>query len=239
FGYLAPEVTLGQGADRRVDIFAAGILFWEMLAGRRLFLGESDVETFKQVQAAVIPDMRQIRSDVTDDVVYVLNKALARDRAQRYQQAGDLAKDLSLLMQRLGKPVTYQDIGKLVGATASERSLKRRAERNDAAGMVGDLILDALHDFSGGGDTASNSLGARSISSPAASADFVNPSDWGLDAVFDEAPAPPPRPAATPPAPPISAAAPAPTAAQRARPSPPSAQAQTPGGPFWRRWFGS
>jgi eukaryotic-like serine/threonine-protein kinase len=238
FGYLAPEVTLGQGADRRVDIFAAGILFWEMLAGRRLFLGESDVETFKQVQAAVIPDMRQIRSEVSDDVVYVLNKALARDRAQRYQQAGDFAKDLSLLMQRLGKPVTYQDIGKLVGATASERSSKRRAERKDAAGMVGDLILDALHDFSGGGDTASTSLDTRGTSSPAASADFVNPSDWGLDAVFDERPAPPTQPATTLPVPPTAGAAPAPTAAQRARPSPPSAQGQNPGGPFWRRWFG-
>src|SRR5262245_5614213 len=43
FGYLAPEVTLGRGSDHRVDIFAAGILLWEMLAGKRLFRGESDV----------------------------------------------------------------------------------------------------------------------------------------------------------------------------------------------------
>jgi serine/threonine-protein kinase len=241
FGYLAPEVTLGQGADRRVDIFAAGILFWEMLAGRRLFKGESDVETFKQVQAAVIPDMRQLRGDVGDDVVYVLNKALARDRSQRYQQAGDFAKDLALLMQRLGKAVTYQDIGKLVNATASERSSKSKPERKDTAGMVGDLILDALHDFSGGGETAPTAPAATATpgaGSPSASADFVNPSDWGLDAVFDEAPAPPPRPAAAPSAPLTSGAAPAPTAAQRARPQT-SAHGQSPSGPFWRRWFGS
>jgi eukaryotic-like serine/threonine-protein kinase len=256
FGYLAPEVTLGQGADRRVDIFAAGILLWEMLSGRRLFKGESDLETFKQVQAALIPDMRQIRSDVNDDLAYVLSKALARDRDQRYLQAGDFAKDLSIVMERLSKPVTYQDLAKLVVATAGERSKGKKTEQRDQAGMVGDLILDALHDFSGGGgDVAPTSLGTRGIASSPSGSDFVNPSEWGLDALFDEAPPapaaalPPPRGAAPvppgshaaaaprPPAPAGPPAAPLP-AAQRARPAaPPGAAAE--GGPFWRRWFGS
>jgi serine/threonine-protein kinase len=248
FGYLAPEVTLGQGADRRVDIFAAGILLWEMLAGRRLFKGETDLETFKQVQAAVIPDMRQIRSDVGDDVAYVLSKALARDRDQRYLQAGDFAKDLSIVLNRLGKPVTYQDIAKLVAATAGERSKGRKTEQRDAAGMVGDLILDALHDFSGdGAEAVPTSLGTRGMAAPTAGADFVDPSAWGLDALFDEAPAAPaparPAGAATPPAassPGAAAQPPAPPlpAAQRARPAPPAGAAAE-GGPFWRRWFGS
>jgi eukaryotic-like serine/threonine-protein kinase len=256
FGYLAPEVTLGQGADRRVDIFAAGILLWEMLSGRRLFKGETDLETFKQVQAAAIPDMRQIRSDVSDDLAYVLSKALARDRDQRYLQAGDFARDLSVVMERLGRPVTYQDIAKLVTATAGERSKKKQPEQRDQAGMVGDLILDALHDFSGGGaDVAPTSLGTRGIAG-APSSDFVNPSEWGLDALFDEAPAPPPAaappPRGAPPVPPSSHAAAAPRppvpgapaaapipAAQRARPAVPAAGAAAEGGPFWRRWFGS
>jgi eukaryotic-like serine/threonine-protein kinase len=243
FGYLAPEVTLGLGADRRVDIFAAGILLWEMLAGRRLFKGENDVETFKQVQAAVVPDIRQIRADVGDDIAYVLSKALARDREQRYLKAGDFAKDLSIVLDRLGKPVTYQDLAALVLATAGERTKKRPGER-DAAGMVGDLILDALHDFSGGaGETAPSSLGTRGIERPAAGGDFVNPSDWGLSALFDDAPGPAPTVrSAGPPVPPPASTSPAPkppappTAAQRARP--PASSPAAEGGPFWRRWFG-
>ncbi|HYQ18558.1 MAG TPA: protein kinase, partial [Polyangiaceae bacterium] len=253
FGYLAPEVTLGQGADRRVDIFAAGILLWEMLAGRRLFKGETDLLTFQQVQAAVVPDMRQIRGDVGDDLAYVLSRALARDREQRYPQAGDFAKDLAIVLDRLGKPVTYQDIAKLVVATAGERTKKRKSEPRDAAGMMGDLILDALHDFSGNAaDLAPVSLGTRGLSG-AAPTDFVDPSAWGLDALFDDAPspaAPPPRPAAPPvppgahspapaprpPAPSTSGVAPVP-AAQRARPAEVS-RAPADAGPFWRRWFG-
>jgi serine/threonine-protein kinase len=243
FGYLAPEVTLGQGADRRVDIFAAGILLWEMLAGRRLFKGDTDVETFKQVQAAVIPDMRQIRADVSDDLAYVLAKALARDRDQRYQRAGDFAKDLSVVLDRLGKPVTYQDIAKLVTDTAGERVKKRRFEPKDTAGTLGDLIIDALHDFSGGGSEATPaSLGTRGISAKASSTEFVNPSEWGLDALFDEAPAAPRAPEplsapARPPATPQAAPLPPTPAAQRARPAA-AAGAPAEGGPFWRRWFG-
>src|SRR5262249_11399360 len=55
FSYLAPEAALGQEVDHRADIFAVGIILWEMLAGRRLFLGESDFQTVKLVQQAQIP----------------------------------------------------------------------------------------------------------------------------------------------------------------------------------------
>lgn len=248
FGYLAPEVTLGMGADRRVDIFAAGILLWEMLAGRRLFKGETDVETFKLVQAAAVPDVRQLRPEVGDDIAYVLSRALAREREQRYQQAGDFAKDLAVVLDRLGKPVTFQDIAKLVVATAGERTKRRRVDQRDAAGLLGDLILDALHDFSGGGDVSPSSLGTPGVEKPATSAEFVNPSDWGLDALFDESPGPAPTVRSAGPPVPRSAVAPSPststgpkppappTAAQRARPPTPAAPAE--GGPFWRRWFG-
>lgn len=222
FGYLAPEVTLGQRVDRRVDIFAAGILLWEMLAARRLFKGETDLETFKQVQAAVVPDVRQIRKDVTDDLVHVLGKALARDRDERYAQAGDFARDLSFVLVRLGKPVTYQDIAKLVSATAAERVTRRKSEAKDAAGVVGDLILDTLHDFSGGGTSVQPPPDTQAASP--SNGDYVNPSEWGLDAVFDE------PEAALPPAPA--------SAAQRARPAAAAPSAATGNGPFWKRWFG-
>jgi eukaryotic-like serine/threonine-protein kinase len=244
FGYLAPEVTLGLSADRRVDIFAAGILLWEMLAGRRLFKGETDVETFKQVQAAAVPDVRRLRSDIGDDLAKVLGRALARDRDQRYQKADEFAQELAIVLNRLGKPVTFQDLAKLVVATAGERTTRRRVEQRDTAGMVGDLILDALHDFSSGGSGASpGSPAAPRVDKPVAGGEFVNPSDWGLDALFDDSPGPaptvrsagppmpPPPPASVPKAtPPLSAAA------ERARPQAPPAP--TEGGPFWRRWFG-
>lgn len=258
FGYLAPEVTMGQKADRRVDIFAAGILLWEMLAGRRLFLGESDVETFKQVRAAVIPDPRQFRSDIPDEVVRVLGKALAKDPAQRYQNGDEYARDLGLVLRSLSRPVTYLDIAEIVRLAADERARRRKAEGKTAAGAIGDVIIDALHEFSGSpGSLASEAMQAT-LGTPgieAGGGSFEDPSSWGLDAVFEEAaksarqPAPAPAPAAPaaaprPPPPPRAAAAPArPAAAEEAQAPPPrervKEEAPKKDGPFWRRWFGS
>jgi len=258
FGYLAPEVTFGRPSDRRVDIFAAGILLWEMLMGRRLFLGESDLETFKLVRAAHVPDPRKERPEVTDDIVHVLSRALAPDPEQRYSTADELAHDLSTVLLRLQKPVTYVDIAQLVRSTATERSKRKKADKSDTQGIIGDIIIDALHDFSGALDEVVEEQAA-----PAAAAKpsegFVDPSAWGLGDLFEEpsapkaAPAPavkPAEPAAAPRAAAPAAAAPeapkaAPPPPPRRPPPPPRERIQKPPpeekkeGPFWRRWFGS
>lgn len=228
FGYLAPEVTLGQKADRRVDIFAAGILLWEMLTGRRLFQGATDVETFKLVRAAEIPDPRQYRRDVSEDVVRVLAKALARDPVARYSTADELARDLAIVLANGRQPVTYLDIAELVKQAAAERDRRKKA-RPDAAGVIGDLIIDTLHDFSGdGGDQKQPE--ARDL---ATTGSFEDPSSWGLESLFDE----PAQPKAAPARPAVAAQAPPPP------PPPPRARMQQEPakkeGPFWRRWFGS
>src|SRR5260221_4014488 len=199
FGYLAPEVTLGQSSDHRVDIFAAGILLWEMLAGRRLFRGESDVDTFKLVRATEVPDVRQIRPEGTDRLAAVLARALARDPKERYGQADELARDLSVILIAAGRPVTYIDLGNLVREAATVRARKRKVEGKDTRGIVGDLILDAIHQFSA--SAASSPAGAKPSSSTLGATGtgegFVDPSAWGLDAIFDE-PSPPPKPAPAP-----------------------------------------
>jgi serine/threonine-protein kinase len=178
FGYLAPEITLGKGADHRVDIFATGILLWEMLAGKRLFLGNTDLETFKQVRAAEIPDLRTIRSDVNDAVHAVVSKALSRERDARYPTGDAMARDLGILLTQLGKSVTYQEVAQLVRAAADERARVRKAESKVPADLIGDLILQELHGFS---DTEQVKLiASQSPPSPQPPADFIDPSSWGL-----------------------------------------------------------
>jgi len=257
FGYLAPEVTMGTKADKRVDIFAAGILLWEMLCGRRLFLGDSDVETFKQVRAAQIPDPRQTRKDVPDELVRVLMKALAKDPAQRYSTGDDFARDLGLILRALPRPATYLDIAEIVRLAADERARRRRAEGKTTAGAVGDLVLDALHEFSGApGSVAAEALQAT-LGTPgieAGGGSFEDPSSWGLDAVFEEAAKSVRKPAPRAPAPETYDAAelladdavevepeaepeppaPPPAPRERVKEEPPKKE-----GPFWRRWFGS
>jgi serine/threonine-protein kinase len=217
-----------------------------------LFLGETDVETFKLVRDANIPDPRQFRQDISEDVVRVLARALAKDPEHRYFTADELARDLSNVMQRLPHPAIYLDLAGLVRAAAEERDQRRKAQGKDRAGVIGDLILETLHDFSGADamEHEPSKLGTPGV--VAGGGDFVDPSSWGLDALFEEpaapaAPAPPPRPAAAaapPPPRPAAPAAPAPQAPppKAPPPAPREQMAKAPEkkeGPFWRRWFGS
>jgi eukaryotic-like serine/threonine-protein kinase len=237
FGYLAPEITHGRPADRRVDIFAAGILLWEMLAGRRLFLGNTDLETFQLVRAAQVPDPRHIRKDVPDDVVRVLARALAPEPASRYSTADEFARDLSVVLMRLERPATYLDIADVVRATADERARLRQDNRESTAGIIGDLIIETLHDFSGvlGADEPE----AAPLAARGAPETFEDPSQWGLDSLFEE-PVVAPRMASPPQA--LRGAAPPPPPRARVQTSPARARVQTAPpkkeGPFWRRWFG-
>jgi serine/threonine protein kinase len=79
FSYLSPEAAMGQEVDRRTDIFAVGIILWELLAGQRLFLGDTDFQTVKKVQVAQVPPISQINRKVPPELERIVNKALAKD----------------------------------------------------------------------------------------------------------------------------------------------------------------
>src|SRR6202044_1766370 len=98
FSYLSPEAAMGQEVDARTDIFAVGIILWELLAGQRLFLGDTDFQTVKKVQAALVPAISGINHKVPLELEKIINRSLARDPQQRYTKARDLGMELSKFM---------------------------------------------------------------------------------------------------------------------------------------------
>ena len=79
YAYMAPEQLRGGAIDRRVDVFALGVVVYEMLALRRLFQRKTDYLTFRAVMEQPIPDIRRYRPDVPDALAHVLARALDRD----------------------------------------------------------------------------------------------------------------------------------------------------------------
>ena len=189
FSYLSPEAALGQPIDQRTDIFAVGIILWEMLAGRRLFLGDSDLDTVRQVQAARIPSIRDFHPHATAELDRVLAKALAREPAQRYQAARDLGRDLNTLLFHSGHPVSSFDIAALVDPVVRSRD---DGKLRDKKSIIGSLIEEALFEFTslqGGesGDRSSAELGAA----PLNLGSFDEAQDWssiGPDPASNPAP---------------------------------------------------
>jgi serine/threonine-protein kinase len=190
FSYLSPEAAMGQEVDLRTDVFAVGIILWELLAGQRLFLGDTDFQTVKKVQGAVVPPISGINKKVPLELEKIINKSLARDPQQRYMTARDLGMDLSKFMFKFGVPVSTFDIASLVNVAMRERQRHRPMQ----ASIIDKLIEEALFEFTsltddkqaplgGAKPIDSGSMGAMKgpvLAKPAAAAGggYVNVGSW-------------------------------------------------------------
>ncbi|MEO1336769.1 MAG: serine/threonine-protein kinase, partial [Myxococcota bacterium] len=81
--YMAPEQALGVGVTPQTDIFAAGIVLWEMLAMRRLFVGENDPATVDLVVRAAVPPIAEFNPEVPVEVRALLERMLKQRAAMR------------------------------------------------------------------------------------------------------------------------------------------------------------
>jgi len=143
FSYLSPEAAMGQEVDARTDVFAVGIILWELLAAQRLFLGDTDFQTVKKVQAANVPAISGINKKVPAELERIIAKSLARDPQQRYTTARALGMDLSKFMFKYGVPVSTFDIATLVQGAMKERQRHRPIQSS----IIDKLIEEALFEF--------------------------------------------------------------------------------------------
>jgi eukaryotic-like serine/threonine-protein kinase len=100
--YMAPEQCAGQRVDRRSDVFALGIVLYELSTVRRLFKGANEFLTMSAVVNAEVPRPSQYRRDVPPDLEVIMLKALSRDPLARYQTAGDMAEALDKVARAVG-----------------------------------------------------------------------------------------------------------------------------------------
>lgn len=140
FGYLSPEAAYGLGADARSDVYAAGIVLYEMLTGMRLFEGKSDVEAIQLAREAHIPPPREHNPDIPRSLENVLYGALARDPHNRYQNARAFARALTEALFELGRPINAFTIGGLVEVVRDEL----RGERSERAALIELMIEEEL-----------------------------------------------------------------------------------------------
>jgi eukaryotic-like serine/threonine-protein kinase len=175
FSYLSPEAASGKEVDRRADIFAVGILLYEMLTGKRLFYGETDYQTVELVRQAKVPNISQQNPEVTPELEQVVRKALARDLNQRYQTAGDLQDALAqyLFSQRL--KVTSRDIEQLVQGCLREKQ-RSQPKAQPVGNLIDALINEEIVKFTSLDDVNEPSLpGAQASPSPSEGASALNP----------------------------------------------------------------
>ena len=201
FSYLSPEVATGQPVDERADIFALGVCIWEMLAGRRLFLGETDYETVQAVSDAEVPSLVGVHPELDPQFEALILKALAKDPEDRFPSARELGDALASYLFHHQMKVTPYDIANLVKA-----ALERQKSVPPQPMMIDGMIQEELGRFtsleSDGGvpidPSTSFALSADDAARPLDASDFVDPSNWfagdeevetAIENVRDSAPA--------------------------------------------------
>jgi serine/threonine-protein kinase len=113
--YMSPEQVLGQRVDVRSDLYAVGVLLWELLANRRLHTGQGEAELMHQVRDARAPLLSSLVPELPDYAVHVVRKALFADKALRFQSAAEFLRALEVLGRRTGWPLSVEALQPLLG----------------------------------------------------------------------------------------------------------------------------
>ena len=98
--YMSPEQSRGEEADARSDVWAAGVVLFEMLTGTLPFRGAYQEAISHAIRNDPVPPVRAAGRDVPPELSRIIGRALAKDPAARYQSARELARDLRLLQGR-------------------------------------------------------------------------------------------------------------------------------------------
>ena len=118
--YMSPEQVLGEEIDRRSDLFSLGIVMWESLTASRLFLRDTDFETFRAITKGELPDVTDRRPDVPPRIAEVVRRALERDRERRFATAEELGAAVTEAVADLGGPASAAEVGRYIQAHFSK-----------------------------------------------------------------------------------------------------------------------
>jgi TolB-like protein/tRNA A-37 threonylcarbamoyl transferase component Bud32/Flp pilus assembly protein TadD len=166
-GYASPEQAAGQAADHRSDVFSVGVLLYEMLTGQPPFKGRNRLELLRAVINETPRGIVQLNPRVPPPLQVMVERAMAKDPADRYQTMAALRDDLKALQRRLTRESEPQ--------THEAAALPGAVRRPRGAWMLGGTLVRALGRWKPG--HAPSTPRAQSAKSPA----FKAPSSWGTE----------------------------------------------------------
>ena len=103
-GYMAPEQVMGHDVDKRADIYAMGVLTFEMLTGRLPYVGSNRMEVAYATVNTPIPSAVKLNANLPDELDVLLARVLAKDPAERPQTVRELLAQMARLPQRRSSP---------------------------------------------------------------------------------------------------------------------------------------
>jgi len=142
--YMPPEQLRGEPLDRRTDVFALGVVLYELLSGRRPWEGDSEVALIGQIMMQDAPALAELREDIPPELAAIVEKALSKDRAGRHQSCAELQADLEALLVSMGQTITPSRISDFVKAYGPETVSTTANDNDPATGAMIQQIQDEM-----------------------------------------------------------------------------------------------
>ncbi len=125
--YMAPEQAWGQPVDCRADVYAAGVMIWEAVTGKRLWEGKNDVEILAKLLREGAPRLREALPHVPAELDALCSRAMARDPMDRQPSASALLDELETHLARRSDVMSMRDVGGLISAVFAEERRRMNA----------------------------------------------------------------------------------------------------------------
>jgi serine/threonine protein kinase len=119
--YMSPEQAWGKPMDRRSDIFSLGLIFYEMLTEQKPFMGGSQAGILEVVRQCDIATPTMFNPRIPDRIERIVLKALARDPESRYQETGEMYKDLDRVLYERPQPPTMAELARFMAVLFDEQ----------------------------------------------------------------------------------------------------------------------
>ena len=142
--YMSPEQVREEPLDQRSDVFALGVVFYELISERRLFGGHNVFEIARKIREGEVPTLTSPKGTVSKELTRIVMKALATDRDQRYASAADLYRDIVLLLNSEYPSFVPSELAQFLARVCAkdiEAAKQLRLERSAAHATKVDLAL--------------------------------------------------------------------------------------------------
>jgi serine/threonine protein kinase len=177
--YLSPEAARGEEVDASADIFAVGILLYEMLTGKRLFYGETDYQTVELVRNAKVPPIKPQNPQVEPELEDIVRKALAKRKEDRFVTPTDMQDALAQYSYSRGLKVISRDIAELVRQCLDDRASQSSDGKKPSIidhMLQEEIVKITSVEFE---DPGARPLSAEDVSpSVVDDGDFIDPRGW-------------------------------------------------------------
>ncbi len=147
--YMSPEQAAGTSIDWRSDIFAVGVLLFELATGKRLFKGASEFETLKLICDKDYPRPSDVKPGFPPALDRIIMKALEKDREKRYQSALEMQSDIEAFVREERIPVSQITLTQWMQSLFEDKLAQQRDALQDVKQLADIIAMQQGASFEG------------------------------------------------------------------------------------------